>query len=672
MNTMNMSNILFFLALFLIGIGISSAYWVENFENFSIEFLGETNRTFSREADSLTLVDFYQKTGGNDWTIQWDLDEPMEKWNGVVLNSFGGVKCIDLDGDPNCNAQKKGGNGLKGAMPNLKLPFLEHLFLAGNQLNGQLPNFENLSKLLTLQLCCNHFSGTIPNFEHLARLNSLELDYNSLTGTVPNFKTLSNLENLYLSNNKLEGTIPNFQNLSNLKRLYLHKNQLSGAFPNFSTPELGRLILADNNIEGSIEFIASLKKLTQLNLANNRLNGTLQSLAKLPYLKSVVLAQNEFSGSLPNLDNLTHIVEIDLSNNQLDGAIPKLSSASLKTVLLENNAFNKANEWGALPALSVCSLSGNCLSFEYLNTYKKWLKKPKDYQIQTLSFKDTLIETNLDETLTLNLDLDSKTKSNIYKWYHDDKPVDAKTDKDHLFIEKIKTGNLGQYHCVITNADFPKLELRSRRFIVAKKDEMEVLTTPILENDFLSFEYDESNIYTFDVTENDDLKNIKHLDIQSLSTPKVGMLTSLDDGTFELRLPPGFSGIIDFEYKVCNLKRDRLCDVGIVEIEIEKPAETIGDFTLPGNFSPNSGNGNDTYIITALKNKPKEFTNPQLIVYNRNGQPVYNQKQYQNDWQGTYQESNTPLPMGIYYYQFIWENEGTRMKTGALMLIRQY
>jgi hypothetical protein len=257
MNTMNMSNILFFLALFLIGIGISSAYWVENFENFSIEFLGETNRTFSREADSLTLVDFYQKTGGNDWTIQWDLDEPMEKWNGVVLNSFGGVKCIDLDGDPNCNAQKKGGNGLKGAMPNLKLPFLEHLFLAGNQLNGQLPNFENLSKLLTLQLCCNHFSGTIPNFEHLARLNSLELDYNSLTGTVPNFKTLSNLENLYLSNNKLEGTIPNFQNLSNLKRLYLHKNQLSGAFPNFSTPELGRLILADNNIEGSIEFIAT-------------------------------------------------------------------------------------------------------------------------------------------------------------------------------------------------------------------------------------------------------------------------------------------------------------------------------------------------------------------------------------------------------------------------------
>lgn len=670
MKAVNTSNIFFILVLLWVVILTPAAYWGEDYKHFSNEFLGENSQTVSREADSLALVEFYQKTGGEQWITPWDLKKPMEQWSGVVLNSFGCVKCIDLDGDPNCSAQKKGGNGLKGEMPDLKLPFLEHLFLAGNQLSGQIPDFENLPYLLTLQLCCNRFTGTIPDFNYLPRLNSLELDYNSLSGEIPDFESLSNLENLYLSNNQLEGSIPNFQNLPKLKRLYLHKNQLSGKFPSFSPTELGRIILANNHLEGSIESLSNLQKLTHLNLANNRLNGTLNFLGELAFLRSIILAQNDFSGVLPDLDNMAYVVEIDLSNNQLKGAIPKLSSPALKTLLLENNAFDEAKEWRNLTTLSICSLSGNCLSFEDLNTYKNWLKKPADYQIQTLSHKDTLIEINMGEKLVLSLDADSKTESNIYQWYHDDKLVEGQNEEGDLVIGKVKKGNWGQYQCVITNAAFPGLELKSRKFVVTEPSEIEVYEAPVLKNDFLSFDQNQDHLYHFDVTENDDLKDGIHLNIQPLSTPEVGTLTSLDDGNFELRLPPGFDGIIDFEYEVCNLQKEGLCDVGIVEVEIRKSEEQTWDFIVPGNFSPNSGKHNDTYMIPALEQEPEKFTNPQLIIYNRNGQPVFDQKPYKNEWQGTYNESDVPLPTGVYYYQFIWEDEGMQMKTGALMLVR--
>lgn len=670
MKTIESSNSLFLIIFLLIIIGTPSAYIGTEYENFSNEILRESNTLSNRKADSLALIDFYYKKGGEQWNIQWDFERPMSSWFGVTLNSFGCVKCLDLDGDPNCNAKKKGGNGLKGTIVDLNLPFLEHLFLAGNQLSGKIPDFRYLPNLLTLQLSCNRFTGAIPNFGNLPRLNSLELDYNQLTGKIPGFQELKNLENLYLSNNELMDAIPDFDQLKNLKRLYLHKNQLRGSFPSLSSPKLERLILADNQLEGSIKSVVNLKKLTHLNLSNNNWNGTLEFLNLMPLLKSIVLAGNKFSGLIPDLQNLVYLVEIDLSNNQLTNAIPKFNSTSLRTILLSNNYFAGSRNQTELPALSTCSLSGNCLNFDDLMPYKKWLVKPEFYQPQSPATKDTLLEVSLGEEIVLKYDIHSNAKENIYKWYHNDKLIDSKKHHEKVIIESIIKENLGVYYCKITNPKFPSLELKSRQFIVDNIEDIEILSAPVLKNDFLNFDYAESNNYAFDVTENDTLIGTHHWDIQMISTPGIGMLTSFEDGTFELEVPPGFNGIIDFEYEICYLKQEDLCDVGIVEIQIKEPNTNDWNFLLPGNFSPNNGAHHETYVIPALLKEPEKFQYPQLIIYNRNGQAVFNQKPYKNNWKGTYQKSKIPLPMGIYYYQFIWENDGRHIKTGALMLIR--
>jgi len=78
----------------------------------------------SRTQDSLALVDFFDKTNGSNWTNIWDFNQPMDTWFGVQFNSFGRVKCLDLDGNSACNAVKNKGNNLLGEMPDIDLPYL--------------------------------------------------------------------------------------------------------------------------------------------------------------------------------------------------------------------------------------------------------------------------------------------------------------------------------------------------------------------------------------------------------------------------------------------------------------------------------------------------------------------------------------------------------------------
>ena len=99
----------------------------------------------SRATDSLALVGLAKVTNGDAWTIKWDFSQPLDNWFGVSLNPYGRVKCLDLDGEPDCTSAKKGGNKLKGMMPDIDLPYLEHLFLSGNQLTGQIPDFSKLN-----------------------------------------------------------------------------------------------------------------------------------------------------------------------------------------------------------------------------------------------------------------------------------------------------------------------------------------------------------------------------------------------------------------------------------------------------------------------------------------------------------------------------------------------
>jgi len=112
-----------------------------------------------RQSDSLTLRLIYENIEG----LNWDLDLPVDQWEGVHLNEFGCVEGIYIYDETILNAQL-------------------------------VPEIGNFQFLKVLSLHCN-LSGDIPE----------EL----LTGNLPsNFANLINLKILNLSGNELSGCYP--------------------------------------------------------------------------------------------------------------------------------------------------------------------------------------------------------------------------------------------------------------------------------------------------------------------------------------------------------------------------------------------------------------------------------------------------------------------------------
>ena len=198
-------------------------------------------------SDSLVLVDFYNATGGPNWTNTWDLSEPISTWYGVFVDSCG-VTCLDLDGNFNCNNSIYSGNNLIGSLIELNLPNLRTLYLYSNQLSGSIPSFDNLVNLEYLGLSGNQLNGSIPSFDNLSNLQQLGLSGNQLSGSIPSFDNLVNLQHLGVSWNQLSGRIPSFDNLVNLQALYLDHNQLESASNFQNLTNLMNLHLHNNHL----------------------------------------------------------------------------------------------------------------------------------------------------------------------------------------------------------------------------------------------------------------------------------------------------------------------------------------------------------------------------------------------------------------------------------------
>lgn len=162
----------------------------------------------ARPLDSLSLVSFYNATGGPGWTNKWILSTPVRTWYGVKLDAQG---------------------------------FVISLVVGNNNLVGNIPaDLGNLSRLTGLELDNNKLSGAIPaDLGKLTNLNRLFLDNNLLTGNIP--KELGNLKkliSLFLDNNRLTGTVPaELVGVPGLSELYLHNNRLD-SLPNLSTLNL--------------------------------------------------------------------------------------------------------------------------------------------------------------------------------------------------------------------------------------------------------------------------------------------------------------------------------------------------------------------------------------------------------------------------------------------------
>ena len=123
------------------------------------------------------LIAICNATNGDNWTVVWDIDKPINTWHGVVVKND---KVIALD-------------------------------LSFNNLEGVLPSqIGDLENLQTLNLFRNKISGVIPeSIGNLKQLTSLNIAFNALEGRLPNtIGNLASLESLELFMNKIEGSIP--------------------------------------------------------------------------------------------------------------------------------------------------------------------------------------------------------------------------------------------------------------------------------------------------------------------------------------------------------------------------------------------------------------------------------------------------------------------------------
>jgi len=248
---------------------------------FSLILLSNSVKGQVNVQDSLALVDLYNSTNGNGWTIKtnWLSNQPVATWYGVLTNN-NRVSSIDLNN-----------NNLTGTIPATlgNLLYLLSLQLDVNQLSGSIPaSLGNLVNLQYLSLILNQLTGPVPaSLGNMTSLGWMRLADNQLSGSIPSsLGNLSNLQYFYLGDNRFTGTIPaSLGNLTNLLFLQLYINQLTGPIPS---------------------SLGNLSNLVDLELTLNQLSGPIpSSLGNLSNLSTLALQENQLSGPIPaSLGNL--------------------------------------------------------------------------------------------------------------------------------------------------------------------------------------------------------------------------------------------------------------------------------------------------------------------------------------------------------------------------------
>jgi Leucine-rich repeat (LRR) protein len=380
--------------------------------------------------DSVSLVAFYDSTGGSGWATKTN-------WKTGRLNTWYGVT-------------------LSGGR-------VSSLVLNSNNLNGTLPpELGNLTHLAVLQLQNNSIDGTIPaEIGEIDSLGDLRLNNNQLTGAIPTvIGNLTKLKTLYLNNNQLSGTIPvGIGNLTGLTYLGLHSNQLTGTVPPGigSLTSLQTLNLSINQLSGTLpSAIGSLAALQYLYLSNNGFSGSIPvTLGNLYAVTNINLSGNDFSGQLPvEIGNLSNLRVLNLTGNNLSGAIPEDIGylSSLRELYIGDNGYHfKAIE----PIFGWSNYSGFQAKFTY---------SPQ----AAIGAVET-VQGIVGQQLVIGVSGYITAESDRFKWYKNDVLQPGKTDSVFV-IPSFALSDLGVYHCVVTNTVATALTLTSNDITVEEYD----------------------------------------------------------------------------------------------------------------------------------------------------------------------------------------------------------
>ena len=221
------------------------------------------------ETERRALLDFYASTGGDS---TWDRHDGWNgppgsecRWYGITCNHEH-VIAIDL-----------AGNNLQGPLPDISaLSELKRLGLGHNRLTGSMASIAKLSSLRTLSVGDNAFSGTLPPLSGLHSLEYFRAGSNRWSGDIPALRGLSNLETFVIDDSGLSGSIPSLEGLTQLETIDLNDNHLSGPIPALTgLASLATIDFSRNQLSGSIPALEGLSKLHAVKLDHNQLQGVM-------------------------------------------------------------------------------------------------------------------------------------------------------------------------------------------------------------------------------------------------------------------------------------------------------------------------------------------------------------------------------------------------------------
>ncbi len=143
-----------------------------------------------------------------------------------------------------------------------------------------------------------------------------------------------------------------------------------------------------------------------------------------------------------------------------------------------------------------------------------------------------------------------------------------------------------------------------------------------------------------------------------IDQPNGGRAETLPDGSVLYTQTEDFCDSEDFfTYQICN---ENGCDIDTVKIYVR-----CIDIVVFTAVSPNRDGVNDTFYIGGIEDKPDN----NLKVFNRWGNLVFEQDNYQNKWEGTWDGND--LPDGTYFYIFKVTDQGReRIFRGYLDIFR--
>lgn len=168
----------------------------------------------------------------------------------------------------------------------------------------------------------------------------------------------------------------------------------------------------------------------------------------------------------------------------------------------------------------------------------------------------------------------------------------------------------------------------------------------------------ENEIVTVDILDNDVLPNNgAFTSLKILLSPEKGTVSIDNEAILSYTPDAGFCGAMDtLQYEVCNIAG---CDTASVVFDVV-PCVAFEGIHIFDGFSPNDDGINDTWRILGLE----DFPDHHLLVFNRWGNSVLDTKDYQNNWDGTWEEK--ALPTGTYFYIL---NDGIENKyTGSVQI----